>query len=93
MDTSKAELQEWIPQGFQVYTARRPRKNVPEWARSNRSLMARIFQPAIRRYNIAYLYWRVGWTAKEIAEELGQTVSSVKRVIERLSGTTSVVQR
>lgn len=75
---------DWIPEGFQVKKVRRPRKNVPEWANNDYQLRWRIFSGPIRRYRIAYLYWRCGWNAREIAEEVGVRPANVKRTIQIL---------
>jgi hypothetical protein len=85
--TSTAEFQgDYIPRGFQTKRARRPRKEVPMWANSDSALKKRILGRALRRYWIAYLYWRVGLTAREVAEELGIKISAVKSVIYKLEG-------
>ncbi len=72
-------------EGFQVKRQRRPRKHIPEWAMDDRSLRLAILFPALRRYRIAYLYWHLGLSAKEVAEEIGITQGSVESVIHNLT--------
>jgi hypothetical protein len=84
-DESSQEFKgNWIPDGFQVRKIRRPRKNVPTWANSDKKLKMRIFGPAMRRYRIAYLYWRVGMSAREVSEEVGGSLDSINNVIKYL---------
>jgi hypothetical protein len=79
------EFQGWLPDGFQIRKIRRPVKDVPEWANSQFGIVCRVLGPAgIRNLRIAYLYWRVGWNAREIAEELGMTGNAVKQVLQKL---------
>lgn len=78
------EFRKWVPDGFQTAKIRRPRKNVPEWANSDMALRWRIFGPALRRYRIAYLYWRCGWNAREVAEEMRMAKNAVEVIISRL---------
>ena len=86
-DESSQEFKgNWIPDGFQVRKIRRPRKNVPIWANSDKKLKMRIFGSAMRRYRIAYLYWRVGMSAREVSEEVGGTVNAIKLIIRNLKG-------
>jgi hypothetical protein len=75
----------WIPEGFQAKKARRPRKNVPPWASNDRAMRIRILGPALRRLRIAYLYWRLGWNSREVAEEMGMTTSQVQNTLHYLS--------
>lgn len=71
LDQSSEEFKgNWIPEGFQVKKVRRPRKNIPVWANSDKKLKMRVFRRAMRRYRIAYLYWRVGMSAREVADEM-----------------------
>jgi hypothetical protein len=87
-DQSSEEFKgDWIPDGFQVRKVRRPKKNVPTWANSDKKLKMRIFGPAMRRYRIAYLYWRVGMSAREVADELRTTEDAVEQVLTRLRRT------
>jgi len=70
-DNSSEEFKgSWIPEGFQVKKIRRPRKDIPLWANNDKKLKLRIFKSAMRRYRIAYLYWRVGMNAREISLEM-----------------------
>ena len=78
------EFSGFIPDGFQVKTIRRPRKDIPEWANNDEKLRRRIFGPALRRYRIAYLYWRCGWNAREVAEELNISLTAVESTIKKL---------
>jgi hypothetical protein len=85
LDDSSQEFKgDWIPDGFQVRKIRRPRKNVPTWANSDKKLKMRIFGPAMRRYRIAYLYWRVGMSAREVAEEVDTTTKNIYRILSDL---------
>lgn len=85
LDQSSEEFKgDWIPEGFQVKKVRRPRKNIPLWANSDKKLKMRIFSPAMRRYRIAYLYWRVGMSAREVADDVGATINAVECVIKEL---------
>lgn len=79
-----SEFSPWIPNGFQTNRIRRPRKNVPGWA-TERNLRYRIFGAALRRYRIAHLYWLCGWNSREVAEELGVDVQTVKNTIFNLA--------
>jgi hypothetical protein len=71
-------------EGFQIRKIRRPRKEVPYWANSDTRLRFRIFKAPLRRYRIAYLYWRCGWSAREISEELKMKKWNVESVIKQL---------
>jgi hypothetical protein len=85
LDRSALEFSgEWIPDGFQVTKIRRPQKDVPSWANSDSELRRAIVGPALRRYRIAYLYWRLGWNSREVAEELGISQSAVEQCIHNL---------
>lgn len=75
---------DWLPDGFQVKKVRRPRKRVPWWANSDTLLADYIFEGSRRRYKVAYLYWRVGFNAREVAEELEMTQTQVESIICRL---------
>jgi hypothetical protein len=70
--------------GFQIHRIRRPRKNVPPWANSNKTLKERILGKALQRYEIAYLYWRVGWNAREVAAKMKVSRRVVTETIARL---------
>lgn len=84
-DQSSTEFKgDWIPEGFQIRKIRRPRKNIPDWANNDKALKMRIFGPAMRRYRIAYLYWRVGMSAREVAEELKISRKQVEKVVYQL---------
>jgi len=85
LDRSALEFHgDFIPAGFQVEKIRRPRKEVPAWAHSDAELRKTIIGPALRRYRIAYLYWRCGWNSREVAEELDISRSAVEQVIHNL---------
>ncbi len=85
---TKAEFDGWIPEGFQVNKARRPRKDIPEWASSIKRIEIKILRPAAiaarRRCQIAYLYWNLGWTAREVGQAVKMKVERVKYVIRQL---------
>lgn len=83
--TTPVEFATWIPDGFQVRKIRRPRKDCPEWVANEESFRRALFLPAIRRYRIAYLYWRCGWSAREVAEELGITTNAVEQAVKKLT--------
>lgn len=74
----------FIPEGYQVKRARRPSKSSPEWLFSDKEFFARVCKDYQRRYRIGYLYWRLGWTAREVAEETGENISAVKSIIYRI---------
>lgn len=72
-------------QGVQIKRIRRPRKPLPVWANDDHSLRLHILGPALRRYRIAYLYWRVGMSAREVADEIETTVKAVENVVHKLN--------
>ena len=85
LDTSGSEFQtEWVPDGFQLKKIRRPRKDAPSWATSQLEIARTILRPALRRCWIAYLYWCVGWSAAEVAFEMGLSENAVRAAIKRL---------
>lgn len=49
------------------------------------TLRQQILLPAIRRYRIAYLYWHLGLSSKEVAEEMNITIGSVESVMHNLA--------
>lgn len=63
-------MTDWVPEGFEDKRARRPKKAVPDWVMDDKQVMDKICKNARFKYNIIYLHWRLGWTAKEIAEQL-----------------------
>lgn len=74
----------WTP-GMQIKHVRRPHKDVPIWANNDADLWRQVAGlAALRRYKIAYLYWRVGWTTSEISKELGLSINSVRSTLYRL---------
>jgi hypothetical protein len=70
--------------GFQIHRVRRPVKSVPAWANNIKALQQRMLGKALQRYEIAYLYWRVGWNAREIAVKLKVSRRVVTETIARL---------
>ncbi len=85
--TDNAELRGLFAaiEGFQIRKPRHPRKHIPQWALDDHSLRMTIIFPALRRYRIAYLYWHLGLSAREVAQEIGISRSSVDNVIHKLS--------
>lgn len=81
---ARAEFRDWIPDGFQENKVRRPQKSIPDWAGSERKLKQRILGPSLRRYKIAYLYFRMGYNAREVAAACKMKVGNVQRVIYHL---------
>jgi hypothetical protein len=75
--------------GFQIRRIRRPRKNVPPWANDMKSLRKRVLGRAMVRLKIAYLYWRIGLNAREVAAELGITRRAVTETLARLKRETA----
>ena len=71
--------------GVQIRRIRRPRKMIPDWARSETQMRVHILAPALRRYRIAYLYYMVGMSARETAEELQTTANAVMHVIRKVN--------
>lgn len=86
LDTSGSEFKtEWVPSGFQLKKIRRPRKDdPPSWATSHLEIARTILGPALKRCRIAYLYWCVGWSAAEVAFEMGLSENDVRVAIKRL---------
>jgi hypothetical protein len=70
--------------GVQIRKIRMIRKDRPEWATSVPKIRAKLLRPAIRRVQIAYLYWGCGLSAREISEDLRMTQKAVEKIIERL---------
>ena len=61
------------------------RRNRPARAETDKSLLLHLMDAKfLRRLRIAYLYWRENKPAKDIAEELGLSLYTVKHVIQRL---------
>jgi len=80
------EFSGWMPPGFQTSKIRRPQRNdIPEWATSNAGLMQKVLAPALRRLRVCHLYFRCGWNAREISEEMGLSVGAVQQIIHRLT--------
>lgn len=65
--------------------ARKPRRTVPAWAGSLASIEAYLLRPVKRRARVAYLYWVMNWTVKDIAEDLGDTKGAVRQLLKRMS--------
>ena len=79
------QKREWIPEGFQIGKVRRPKKDVPPWARSVRTLLPHVVGPRLmRRLMIAQSYYIDGHTAAQIAQELGIKQKAVEAVIYEL---------
>jgi hypothetical protein len=84
--SAKKEFGAWIPKGMQERRIRRPkRKRTPSWAGSAVKIHKRIFGAAQRRDDIAYRYWCVGLSAREIAEEFRCSEDAIAHVISRLT--------
>lgn len=78
---------DWIPDGFSVKKARRPVKDVPEWVLSDKKLLTKLCKDVKLKYQVAYLHWRLGWTSREIANELlgrPDKFKSIESMIYRL---------
>ncbi len=73
-----------LPDGYLIRKPRRPKKRkIPDWVFDKKKTHNKIYKQAKQDEEVARLYWRVGWTAKEIAEEiLGSTQKF--RVIESI---------
>jgi hypothetical protein len=80
--------------GYQILKIRRPRKKVPDWVNDEdfiRALLLKSFPGmfektrerarAARWVRIIYLYFRLGWSRGQIAEEFQETYSSVDSAI------------
>jgi hypothetical protein len=80
--------------GHQVVKARRQERKTPEWANNDgkiREFVTRAFpklftsarqQEGARRWvRVVYLYFRMGYTETQTAEEMGLTLSQAKGII------------
>jgi len=77
--------------GFQTKSLRKPTKTkAPDWVYNDKKLQDKIFTESRLKYQIAYHYWRLGWTSKEIAkhffksEEKFELVKSILKRIKNL---------
>jgi len=80
-----SEFGDWIPDGYQVKRARRPKKRVPEWANDDEEMKRRLVGPAVRVWHACNLYWRLGLTAREVAGELRTSEGAVRQIIHRVT--------
>jgi hypothetical protein len=77
-------------EGFQMKKLRRPYRQCPDWAASDRQLrfvlrshpQAKAF--FARWLAISYLYFRLNFSASEVAAELNMTGKAVERVVSQL---------
>ena len=87
-DTTAAELkQDWTPYGFSVKKSRRPKKDAPEWVFNDKQLIEKLCKDVKFKYQVAYLYWRLGWTTREIAGELlngSEKFETIKSILYRI---------
>jgi len=86
LDRSALDLKgPWLPTGFQVTKVRHPRKRVPRWAGSASSLALYVLGTEGRfRFKVAYLYWIVGMSAREIAESTKKSQKSIRNILYKL---------
>lgn len=86
--SAKEFIGDWIPKGFQESKPRRPlKKNVPEWIYNDKDIIKKLCEDAKLKYRIAYLYWRLGWTAKEIAIDIygtGGKINTIESILYRI---------
>lgn len=85
-DTTAQDLTgDWTPEGNQVTKIRRPKKEVPVWARSRVHLLKRIMgDKMMRHYQIAYLFWFLGLSAPEVAAEVHMDVRQIEGILYEL---------
>ena len=69
------------------------RSERPAWAASQHSIALHIIGASkLRRVQVALMYWRMNWTAQEIADHLGVSVGSIKQIIFRMAHKTVTIQ-
>lgn len=89
---------ETFAQGHQVVGARTYKRKIPSWAVSDskvKRLVLRAFPKmfddptarigAARWASVIQLYFRLGWTRAQVAEELGSSTRKIKDVILHIS--------
>lgn len=80
METPREFAGDWLPEGFEVTKIRRPRKDAPDWVMSRGALRSLVIKE-FRRVRVAYLFWRCGWSEREVAEETGIGIFDVRNII------------
>jgi hypothetical protein len=83
----------FMNQGHQIVTLRKRKRPIPEWVMSNqkiREVLLRAFPKlainqrqrdrAARWARIIHLYFRLQWTSRQVADELGVTHASVTSI-------------
>jgi hypothetical protein len=86
--TTPEEFKSSIPEGYQVFKVRQPKrrvKSVPRWAQGEASLVRHAAgEYAMRRIEIARRYWLLNETSGQIAKSLGVNRAVVENVIHSL---------
>lgn len=86
-EIEQAEFQATIPSSWGRIPAKpvNARKRRPAWAQTTAGTFLRALGPkALRRWEVADLYWLRNLRAREVAERLSMTVKAVTRILERL---------
>lgn len=69
---------------MQLRRVRQPRKAAPPWAGTQAAIDAYLLRRAKHRAKVAYLYWCLGWTARDIAAETHESEAGIKQLVYRM---------